>query len=226
MSTVERVAAARASAGISAEPIYRAVLRTLDERSLGGDVADLGAGTGALAHALCDRASVTSVTAVDLVDFDGRPEHPKLRWAFGDLNEPLPLPDESFDLVLAVELVEHLENPRAAARDWFRLLRPGGALVLTTPNNESWRALASLVVRGHFIAFTDACYPAHLTALTRTDLMRVLTEAGFAPPRFFFTDHGDVPRLTRLTWQRLSRGRLRGLRYSDNVGCVAVRPSA
>src|SRR3712207_8867553 len=53
--------------------------------------------------------------------------------------------------------------------EWFRLLRPGGTLIATTPNNESWRAILSLIARGHFIAFTDAGYPAHLTALTRAE---------------------------------------------------------
>ena len=51
-----------------------------------------------------------------------------------DLTRGLPYPDASFDLVLMTEVIEHLENHRAALCDLARVLRPGGRLVLTTPN--------------------------------------------------------------------------------------------
>lgn len=128
-------------------------------------------------------------------------------------------------MIVAAEVVEHLENPRSVAREWFRLLRPGGLAVLSTPNNESWRSVVSFVFRGSFVAFNDASYPAHITALVRSDLRRLLVEAGFDEPAFHFTDHGLVPRLTGLTWQRLSGTRLRGIRYSDNIICSASKPT-
>jgi ubiquinone/menaquinone biosynthesis C-methylase UbiE len=45
----------------------------------------------------------------------------------------IPLPDGSFDTVLMTELLEHLERPGAALAEAFRLLQPGGKLILTTP---------------------------------------------------------------------------------------------
>jgi SAM-dependent methyltransferase len=51
-----------------------------------------------------------------------------------DLIHGLPYPDESFDLVVITEVLEHLENHRAAVSELARVLRPGGHLVLTTPN--------------------------------------------------------------------------------------------
>jgi 2-polyprenyl-3-methyl-5-hydroxy-6-metoxy-1,4-benzoquinol methylase len=147
-----------------------------------------------------------------------------VHWVSCDLNESTPLSAAAFDVILAPEIIEHLENPRAVVRDWFRLLKPGGTLALSTPNNESWRALIALVFRGHFVSFGDASYPAHITALLRRDIARILQEAGFSPPRFSFTDHGGVPKLPSVTWQALSAGILRGLRYSDNLLAVAVKP--
>jgi SAM-dependent methyltransferase len=44
----------------------------------------------------------------------------------------IPLPDESFDLVLSTQVLEHVEDPAAYLSECFRLLRPGGALVLST----------------------------------------------------------------------------------------------
>ena len=51
-----------------------------------------------------------------------------------DLTRGLPYPDQSFDLVVLTEVIEHLENHRAALGEVARVLRPGGHLILTTPN--------------------------------------------------------------------------------------------
>jgi SAM-dependent methyltransferase len=51
-----------------------------------------------------------------------------------DLLKPLPYGDASFDIVLLVEVIEHLENHRVAISELARILKPGGVLILTTPN--------------------------------------------------------------------------------------------
>jgi 2-polyprenyl-3-methyl-5-hydroxy-6-metoxy-1,4-benzoquinol methylase len=198
-------------------------MEQVHEERLGGTALDFGAGRGELASRLAACGRFERVVAADLVAYGTPPEG--VEWLNSDLNDPLPLADGSIDVVLAVEVVEHLENIRAVCREWARLLRPGGAVLLTTPNNESVRSVLSLVFRGHFVAFLDASYPAHITALVRKDLERALSEAGLAPQGFFFTDDGAVPRLTRFSWQQISAGRLRGLRFSDNLGCVARKPA-
>jgi SAM-dependent methyltransferase len=51
-----------------------------------------------------------------------------------DLLQRLPYDDASFDVVLLVEVIEHLENHRIALSELARILKPGGVLILTTPN--------------------------------------------------------------------------------------------
>jgi 2-polyprenyl-3-methyl-5-hydroxy-6-metoxy-1,4-benzoquinol methylase len=51
-----------------------------------------------------------------------------------DLLKRLPYDDASFDVVLLVEVIEHLENHRIAVGELARILKPGGVLILTTPN--------------------------------------------------------------------------------------------
>src|SRR6185436_10203017 len=107
-----------------------------------------------------------------------------------------------------------------------RLLRPRGILLLSTPNQESLRAIAALVTRGHFVDFLDGSYPAHITALVRRDFARIAAETGFEPPHFLYTDVGGVPRWPAMKWQRLSGGLIRGRRFSDNVLVVTRRDAS
>jgi 2-polyprenyl-3-methyl-5-hydroxy-6-metoxy-1,4-benzoquinol methylase len=160
------------------------------------------------------------VSATDIMsaprDLSGQVE-----WIEQDLNAPLPGRDGTFDVVVAPEVIEHLENPRFMLREIFRLLRPGGTAIVTTPNNESWRSLIALVVRGHFTEFGESGYPAHITALLRKDFTRIFQEAAFPAPEFYYTNSGGLPGYPAVSWQQLSFGALQGRRYSDNILAIA-----
>jgi 2-polyprenyl-3-methyl-5-hydroxy-6-metoxy-1,4-benzoquinol methylase len=121
-------------------------------------------------------------------------------------------------------VIEHLENPRQVFRTAQRLLRPGGLLVLSTPNCHSIRSLVSLMVRGHFAAFGPDSYPAHITPLLLVDLERTAREAGLQPLGASYSDSGAVPGFTAMSWQRLSLGTARGKRFSDNLAFACRRP--
>lgn len=216
----QRHLASVASSGISGEPVYRTFEQLLTQLDLKGDILDFGAGTGNLSGRLVGLGRFNSITAVDLMQRpDGIDE--SIKWMAWDLNNAIAISDHSFDVIVSAEVIEHLENPRAVAREWFRLLRPGGTLIFSTPNNESWRSLVALVLRGHFVGFSDTCYPAHITALLRKDIERILREAGFSGTKFVFTNVGGIPKIPQLQWQTLSGGLLKGLRYSDNLLAIA-----
>lgn len=216
----QRLAAALATKGASTGAVYGLVLRLCRELGLRGDLLEYGAGTGNLIGLLAALPYEGRIVGADILP---RPEGlpADVGWVEADLNAPTPLTDRAFDVLISTEVIEHLENPRATFREWSRLLRPGGTLLATTPNQESVRSLLSLCLRGHHVAFLDGSYPAHLTALLRKDLERLCGESGFDPPRFHYTDSGDVPRLSPWRWQSVSGGLLRGRLFSDNVAFVA-----
>ena len=219
----KRRQASEASGGFSNGAIYDMVLAALDRYGATGDALDFGAGQGYFASLLRTRGLFRQVVAADLMPRPGAMAE-GVEWLQADLNDRMAVADGSFDTVTAVEVIEHLENPRAMLRECFRVLRPGGLLLMTTPNNESLRSLLNLLLRGHYAAFGDHSYPAHITALLRIDLLRVSREAGFVGQSISYSDEGMVPGLTRWTWRRLTLSITRGRRFSDNVMLACRRP--
>lgn len=121
----------------------RRVLSLLTRRPP-GRVLDVPAGAGALSQLL--RSSGLRVIAVELVTRDFGASGVPLVSA--DLDHALPFPDESFDCVGSVDGIEHLENPYLAVREFARVLRPGGRLVLSTPNISAFRSRGRYLVTG------------------------------------------------------------------------------
>jgi len=67
-----------------------------------------------------------------------------------NLNAPLPWANGSFDAVVSTEGIEHLENHFAFLREVHRILKPGGVLVLTTPNITALRSRVRFFGSGFF----------------------------------------------------------------------------
>lgn len=218
----ERLERAQITTGISNQAIYRKVSHLIASHQMRGELLEYGAGSGQLLSALAPQEIFSTMTGIDILP---RPASlgKEINWIQCDLSLGVPLPDRSFQTILSTEVIEHLENPRAVVREWARLLKPGGWLIVTTPNQESFRSFCALIFGGHYAGFLGASYPAHITALLRLDLERILKEAGFASPDFSYTDEGGLPKLPWLHWQKLSLGLLRGRLWSDNVIAVARR---
>lgn len=120
---------------MSTAKIYEGVLRSV-ETCAGKDGfkshLDIGAGNGQLINLFQERLGVQS-SALDYTDTLMKREGQKVDIA--DLNkEGLPYDDEQFDIVTATEVIEHLEHCREVLREIYRVTRPGGICVLTTPN--------------------------------------------------------------------------------------------
>ncbi len=64
------------------------------------------------------------------------------------MNQPLPFSDESYDLVISAEGVEHLENPWLAFREFARVLRTPGILIVTTPNYSNIERRVAYLLKG------------------------------------------------------------------------------
>jgi 2-polyprenyl-3-methyl-5-hydroxy-6-metoxy-1,4-benzoquinol methylase len=207
---------ARQSLGASSDVIYASAAAALRRRGVHGRVVDVGCGGGRLRTFLGDM--IESYAGVDAIRYEGLGSG--VAFMRADLNrDPIPVPDHSTDIAVSIETIEHLENPRAFVRELVRIVKPGGWIVVSTPNQRSILSLAALLVKGHFSAFGTRNYPAHQTALLDTDLARIAADNGLCDVSIEFTRVGRIP-LSRAHYPRLLSG-LFPRAMSDNVLLIA-----
>jgi SAM-dependent methyltransferase len=179
--------------------------RLLDRALTPGAVAlEAGCGRTTRLHGYRDR--IVRLVGVDRDEEAGRSNPYLDEFLAADLNEPLPFAADSFDLVYANFVVEHLERPALTFAEWRRVLRPGGHLVLLTSNRANPLVAAAerlperlrLVIkrRGAGAAAEDV-YPTRYLANTPQLLARTAAAAGFEPVsvEFVATLHRYAARL-------------------------------
>jgi SAM-dependent methyltransferase len=119
----------------------------------------------------------------------------------------LPLADGVADVVIMSELIEHLVDPDGAVAEALRVLRPGGSLLLSTPNLAAWynRGLLAIGVQPVFSEVSlrgvygrpGSVVAGHLRLYTRRSLAGFLAASGFGGIRFAGAPYHDVPRPLR-----------------------------
>lgn len=125
--------------------------------------------------------------------------------AFNIETDDFPYPDESFDVVVFSELIEHMGvNPVRALSEIHRVLRPGGVVVVTTPNALSLERFATFLRGGS--QMVDRYSPLfgygarHNREYNPQELRELLEGTGFTVEATATRDLAAVPRAER--WQR------------------------
>ncbi len=116
-----------------------------------GTVLDAGTGTGTLARALA--AVGFRVCACDILPERFGPPGGGVQFQQVDLNAPLPYRDKTFDYVCCTEVIEHVQNPFALLREFWRVLKEGGFLFLSTPNILNLSSRVRFLLEGAYEFF-------------------------------------------------------------------------
>jgi SAM-dependent methyltransferase len=117
-----------------------------------GDILDIGCGAGNMIHHLSRYGHVKGV------EVDARPVAMAQARGYdvrqGDATRGIPFPDASFDLVTALDVIEHVDEDEAILHEACRVLRPKGTLAISTPAFQ-WLWSYNDVLNGHKHRYTS-----------------------------------------------------------------------
>lgn len=141
------------------------VVSVISDDTKRGKVLDLGCGDGRTGKELLDKGFQVHACDMDVQRFEFKDVIP---FKAGNLNDPLPYADGTFDYVIFMEVIEHLYNPLYVVSEIKRILRPGGKLILSTPNILNISSRFRFLIEGSFDFFREPtldyarCFPGAL----------------------------------------------------------------
>jgi SAM-dependent methyltransferase len=158
---------------------HEVVYERLADRCAGRDVLEAGCGEGYGADLIADVAR-----RVIGLDYDEsavahvKARYPRVEMLHGNLAS-LPLPDAAVDVVVNFQVIEHLWDQGQFVTECLRVLRPGGLLLMSTPNRITFSPGRDTPIN-----------PFHTRELNAAELTDLLTSAGFRIEGVYGVFHG------------------------------------
>jgi len=162
----------------------------------GFTVLDFGCGQGAFSQRLIDAGMIVDVCDLNIEQVKANVNR-KYNLDLNTSDIPGSIPDK-YDVIAAMEIIEHLQNPWKYLSDCVSLLRDGGIIVLSTPNISNFISRLRFLMRGSLLAYEKADLAhGHITPLSFIQLenmfefynLKVLRK-GFAGPVPLFHFYG------------------------------------
>lgn len=141
-------------------------------------ILDVGCGTGINSEymvKLGHNVVGVEISGVALDKYRGR----GLKGTQCNINESLPFKNGSFDMIFASEVLEHLYDTGYFLSESYRVLKPGGTLLLSTPNSAFW-LYRLLGVFGKTVS--ELQHPGHIRFFSKKLLAQYVKQAGFDSP--------------------------------------------
>lgn len=145
---------------------------------------EFGCATGASSSLLRDFGYKVSATDISKYAVDrAKKNHKKIEFFVHDMQKALATKKNYFDVAVAFDVVEHLKKPEVALKHVYNMLKPGGTVILTTPNDYP-----------HI--YND---PTHINVKKPEDWKKILEEIGYK--NIFMKQVTFIPYLYRFHWR-------------------------
>ena len=159
----------------------------------GSKILDMGCGQGALSKRLQDLNF--KVLACDTNKADLKVENLEFYELNFNSHEEVARfmteHDSSFDAVIGVEVIEHLENPWDYIRSLKKLTKKDGLIIVSTPNVSSWYSRMIFLFTGKFPGFVDPDLVGHINPITPWELNVIAEKSQLKVEKFYAG--GDLP---------------------------------
>ena len=141
----------------------------------GSKVLDAGCGNGKYTRAMI-AAGYHETQAIDLFESAEESGLGDLRYQCASVAEA-PFQDESFDFICSLSVIFYLDDPADALREFYRLLRPGGKVVISCHSRYSLFTLERVIKR--WLKLPSAAHLRHIQFLSASHYKKLLEDAGF-----------------------------------------------
>jgi len=177
------------TAPTSSPNIQKAILSlipTTSDRAF--KILDAGCGKGSLARALSFPGN--EIICSDIMNnLD-----PVCRFEFrqADFNKKLPFQDGYFDIIVCSEVIEHLENPRHVLREFKRIAKPGGYILISMPNILHFVGRIYFLLKGNLYGFSQKQYDSngHISPFSINEMKRMCGELNLKIETFKYNGIG------------------------------------
>lgn len=165
---------------LAAPNLHETALQLLNQTGINHSIKilDAGCGEGAFIKKLLEKKY--NVSACDIHPENFRLQGIKCKKV--DLNGKLPYVNNEFDVIISLETIEHLEDPWNMIREIYRILKPGGFTLISTPNNEHILSRLTFALSGNFVYFWSKRYRqwnGHINPVFLWELEMILGKIGF-----------------------------------------------
>ncbi len=161
---------------------------------------DLGCGDGSFTGRMGKRMGTNNLSGIDIIERSCLGVVTTIR----DLEEPFPFPDTFFDIVVASQIIEHIHDTDGFVKEIYRVLKPTGNAIISTPNLSSLHIVLLLLLGRQPItcSISDEIGeewmekgPRHRRLFTMVGLVKLLEFHGFAIEKEICSGYFPLPRI-------------------------------